>query len=494
MLMDESFSSVWQGHRATNFVDGRMRSTSEVKPVLNPARLTEVVGEVTFAGVDLVDAAVQAAARAARGWAALTVEERIDRVRQAAAAVKTTHDLDRLAVLLTREQGKILTESKLEIGRVEGVIDYWSRTTKRVLTENAIEDHHGRRYSGYVPVGPVGIVTPWNWPVSLAVMKIIPALMAGNTVVIKPAPSATLTISAIVTAMAANLPPGVLNLVNGEAVVGAQLVAHPLIRKVVFTGSTQSGRKVYEACAPAIKNLTLELGGNDAAILLDDVIIDDDLVEALVRAAFITSGQVCWAIKRLYVPSERYDEVFEALSARVARMIVGNGLDPSVSIGPLHNAMQRGIVDDLLSDARSIGADVVTLGHLADGVEQENGHFLLPSLIRDIPDSASLVQREQFGPALPILRYDELENAIQSANSTEYGLCGSIWSPDSDRAFEVARQLEAGQIFVNCHGGAALDPECAFGGIKQSGLGREMGEEGLKTYLEPRFYSNRLVR
>src|SRR5690606_23535969 len=327
------------------------------------------------------------------------------------------------------------------------------------------------------PYGVVGAITPWNFPVLLAVWKIAPALLAGNTVVIKPSPFTPLSTPKLGEILRDALPPGVVNVVSGGGELGAWVSSHPRVGKMSFTGSVATGKKVAAAAAPDLKRYTLELGGNDAAIVLDDV-NPDQVAEKLFWGAFANSGQVCSAIKRLYVHERIAAPLTEAL-ARVAKSVkVGDGMQPDTQLGPINNKPQFERVVELLDDAKKAGAKVVVGG----GPRPGDGYFVEPTLVTGIAEGTRLVDEEQFGPALPILTYRDLDEAVERANATMYGLSGSVWSAVPERAAEVAGKLECGTAWVNQH--LAIAPNGPFGGAKWSGIGVENGPWGLLGFTE----------
>jgi aldehyde dehydrogenase len=458
--------------------------------VVDPARPSEVVGVAHAASAADVEAAVAAAVAAAGSWAATPLADRLRLVHEGMLqAVKDPG----LPTLLTREQGKTLVESNIEVSHAATMVEQFGEVAESALAEEVLPDEHGTRVRRFIPVGPVAAITPWNWPIVLSVVKLAPALIAGNPVVLKPPPNTPLTVTTVMNALAEALPPGVLNVLNGGADAGVALTSHPGIRKIAFTGSTANGRRVFQSAAATVKNLTLELGGNDPAVLLEDVDLSERNLGLLLGASFVTSGQVCWAVKRIYVPRSRHDEVVASLEAAIDGFAVGSGLDPSVRMGPLNNPMQLGVVNELEERSRAEGADVRRLGRYAAGIDPDVGYFHLPTLITGVGHQAAIVQQEQFGPLLPVVAYDSEDEAVAWANDTEYGLSASVWSADEERAFGVARRIEAGTVFVNAHGGPALDFTTGGGGVKQSGIGREMGRQGLLEYVEPQLLTSRVV-
>jgi acyl-CoA reductase-like NAD-dependent aldehyde dehydrogenase len=381
---------------------------------------------------------------------------------------------DRFARLLTREQGKPLAHATGEIAgsvaliRAFASMDLPLKVLKETDTTRIVQQR--------TPLGVVAAITPWNFPMALLMLKVPPALLAGNTVVVKPAPSTPLTTLRFGELCAEILPPGVVNVIADQNDLGGALTSHPDVAKVAFTGSTQTGKKVMASVAGTLKRLTLELGGNDAAIVLDDV-DPKEVAPKIFNGAMVNTGQVCLAIKRVYAP----DSLYEALCAELARLanaaVVGDGLDPATQFGPLQNKTQFEKVQGYIDDARAHG-NVIAGGTPVKG----RGYFVRPTIVRDIPDDARLVREEQFGPVLPVLRYTDLNDAIARANGTEYGLGATVWSSNPQRAYEVALKMDSGTVWINKH--LDLPPDVPFSGAKQSGLGREMGQEGLEEFTQ----------
>ncbi len=362
----------------------------------------------------------------------------------------------------------------------------WTRAAAdtQLPVEVLIDDDSGYAELHYRPLGVVAAISPWNWPMMISIWQIAPSLRMGNTVVIKPAESTALSVLALVAVMNQVLPDGVLNIVTGPGrTVGDALARHPKVSKIMFTGSTAVGKGIIEASANNITRLTLELGGNDAGIVLPDV-DPAAIAENLFWGAFINTGQTCAALKRLYVHDSVYDSVVEHLAEFAKNVPMGNGLDEKNLLGPLQNRAQFDLVDRLVDSAKASGARVVIGG---DPDHSAVGNFYPTTLIADIDPHNDLVVEEQFGPALPIIRYTNLDEAIQLANESDFGLGASVWSADRDAAKEVAARLRAGTVWINSHGG--LHPMVPFGGAKQSGYGREFGVEGLKAVAEAQVIS-----
>ncbi|WP_166983203.1 aldehyde dehydrogenase family protein [Paramicrobacterium fandaimingii] len=451
-------------------------SAGPTRDITDPAT-SEVVGQAPIHTVADLDAAVKRAASAQSDWAALGHSTRSELMLAAADAIDASAEA--LAQLLTREQGKPLNgpNARFEVGGASG----WLRAAASTPldTQTVIDDGESHAVLHYRPIGVVGAIGPWNWPMMISVWQIAPALRMGNTVVVKPSEYTPLSVLALVTVMNEVLPGGVLQVVTGDRDVGARLSSHPDIDKVMFTGSTATGKAIIRSSADTVKRLTLELGGNDAGIVLPDV-DPAAIAQDLFWGAFINTGQTCAAMKRLYVHDSVYDAVVDELAAVAASMPMGIGTDENNVLGPLQNKAQFDIVSRLVEEARASGARVVMGGNPdADGP----GYFYPTTLVADVDNDNALVQEEQFGPALPIIRYSDVGEAIAMANGLDVGLGASVWSSDRDAAREVAAQVEAGTVWINSHGG--VHPMIPFGGVKQSGYGLEFGVEGLKALGVP---------
>jgi acyl-CoA reductase-like NAD-dependent aldehyde dehydrogenase len=336
-----------------------------------------------------------------------------------------------------------------------------------------------------MPLGVVTIIVPYNWPLAILAASLPYALVAGNTVVVKPPPTTPLSVVKTLELLARGLPAGVLNVVTGSNEAVAPVISDPRVSRIVFTGSTQAGRTIMKAAAENMTRVTLELGGNDAGIVLEDAQLDDAAIERLVVASHLTTGQVCMGLKRLYVHRSRYDEVIDRMSEVLSAYIVGHGLDPEVTMGPLNSARQRDFVAELKAEAAAAGHEVREFGTLHDQAERSGGHFLLPSLVLDPSPDLRIVREEQFGPALPVLPFDDENAAIAAVNDDWSGLCSSVWSADPQRADDVARRLRTGTTWINNHNAVAEDDRAPFGGFRLSGIGRELGADGLLEFVEP---------
>ncbi len=448
----------------------------ETRDILDPAT-GEVIGQAPVQGIDDLDRAVTAAKAAQPAWAALGHERRSELLLAAADAIDA--NAEALAQLLSREQGKPLNgpNARFEVGGASG----WMRAAAATPLETEIVFDDGQTHAEltYRPIGVVGAIGPWNWPQMITVWQVAPALRMGNTVVVKPSEFTPLSVLALAHFINSVLPEGVLQVVAGGRDVGAALSTHPAVGKVMFTGSTATGKAIIRSSADTVKRLTLELGGNDAGIVLPDV-DPKAIAEGLFWGAFINTGQTCAALKRLYVHDDVYDAVCDALVDVARAMPMGVGLDEQNVLGPLQNRQQFEIVDRLVESAKASGARVL-LGGEPD--RDQPGHFYPTTLIADIDPANPLVTEEQFGPALPIIRWSDLDEVIEQANSVEVGLGASVWSSDRDRAREVAARIESGTVWINSHG--AVHPMVPFGGAKQSGYGLEFGVEGLKALGVP---------
>jgi acyl-CoA reductase-like NAD-dependent aldehyde dehydrogenase len=456
--------------------------TGQRLPVSNPAA-GETVDEVPVATGEEVDAAVRAAATAFRTWRRTDAVERAGHLRRLADLAED--HADELVALLTREQGKPTLEAQGELRHFLGGLRYYAEAATKVRgTYQELPGQFGPAYGLVVrrPLGVVGAITPWNFPLTLLGNKLGPALATGNTVVAKPAETTPLTSLAVARLAAeAGLPPGVLNVVTGGPATGEALAAHPGVRRVAFTGQTATGRRIMEVAGPALKHVSLELGGSDPTIVLADADLDA-AVKNIQIGRYWNCGQACLAPKRAFVQAEVYDAFVEQLAGRVGRYEPGPGSTkaekPRLRIGPLHTAAQRDLLVAQLADAVDRGAKVVVGGEAADGP----GHFFSPAVVLDAPPDSRLATEEVFGPVLPVWRVDDLDEAIARANDTAYGLGSSIWTRDAVAIDRATRELEAGVTWVNqLHYGY---DELPFGGTKQSGLGREHGLEAMAEYTE----------
>ncbi len=457
----------------SHLIGGRLVPGDKTFDVINPAT-GRVFARCPDASAQDLDQAVDAARKAFSSWSRLSFEERRAQLDRLAARLESS--VEELAAILVKEQGKTLAECRKELSFVPHQI----RRLAAIEVENEVlrDDEAGRVELRYRPLGVVGIITPWNVPVGIAIGRITQALYTGNTVVQKPSPYtplATLKMGEIVSDV---LPPGVLNIIAGGDALGERITTHPGIDKISFTGSVPTGKKVLASAALSnLKRVTLELGGNDPAIVLDDV-DPERVAPQIYAAAFANCGQICVAIKRLYVHESIYEKMCQALGKIANAVKIGDGADESVGMGPIQNRMQYEKVRAILEDTRRAGARVVAGGEVPEG----EGYFMRPTIVADIAEGTRLVDEEPFGPILPVIRYSDVEDAVRRANRTRYGLSGSVWTNDPERGAEIARQLEVGTAWVNQH--KIPDATVPFGGAKESGFGREYAALGLKGYME----------
>jgi acyl-CoA reductase-like NAD-dependent aldehyde dehydrogenase len=452
-------------------INGRLVDGASTFDVINPAT-EQVLAACPRADLAQLNQAVAAAKAAFPAWAAKPIEERKRLLVKLADALGARSE--EIARVLTQEQGKPLAMARYEIGGSIHMIRTFATMDLPVKVLKETDDT--RIVMQRTPLGVVAAITPWNFPLILLMIKVAPALLAGNTVVAKPAPTTPLSTLRFGELCAEILPPGVMNIITDQNDLGGALTAHPDIAKVAFTGSTATGKKVMASVANSLKRLTLELGGNDAAIVLDDV--DPKAIAAKIfGGAMVNTGQVCLAIKRVYAPDAIYEQLCAELAKLADAAVVGDGLEESTQFGPLQNKTQFEKVQSYIEDARSRGKII------AGGTPHKGkGYFIRPTIVRDIPDDARLVREEQFGPVLPVLRYSDINDAIARTNSTEYGLGATVWSSNPERAYQVALKIDSGQVWVNKH--LDLPPDVPFGGAKQSGLGHEMGQEGLEEFTQ----------
>lgn len=439
--------------------------------VRNPAT-GAVVGLAPSCSRDQLDTAMAAADAAADGW-------RHDRALRTtsllAAADAVEVAVTDIANLLTAEQGKPLVDARREVIGGCAWLRYFAQfdDPPDVLQD----DQHALVRVVRKPVGVTAGIIPWNFPVIMAMQTIAPALAAGNTIVVKPSPYTPLATLATGRILAQHLPTGVINVVAGPDPLGAWMTSHPLVRKIHFTGSVETGKQVAAAAAPDLKRFTLELGGNDPAILLDDVDVDA-AADRLFWGAFTNNGQVCIAIKRVYAPQSKYDAIVSALADRASSVRVGEGTAPDTQLGPINNRPQFERVSELVSDALRRGGVAAAGGAPIEGP----GHFFQPTVLKDVSDGMRIVDEEQFGPALPVIAYRDLDEAVARANGTHYGLGASVWSTDPERAEATALRLESGAAWINTHMGAR--PDLPIGGVKWSGVGVAWGRDGFRSFTE----------
>jgi acyl-CoA reductase-like NAD-dependent aldehyde dehydrogenase len=456
-------------------INGEAVSAGATFDVINPAN-GEVFAQCQQGSAEHVDQAVAAARAAFPAWSQMPDAERVEKLRALAPLLEAR--MPEFMELVTRESGKPMgglngVGSGMEVG---GSMAWIGVTADLSLPVDVLQDDEEARIEVHRrPLGVVGSITPWNWPLMITIWHIMPALRAGNTVVLKPSEYTPVAVTRFVEMAQEVLPPGVLNLVTGGGDVGAAISRHPDIDKIVFTGSTATGRRIMESAAGNLKRLTLELGGNDAGIVLPDVDVAA-IAPKLFAACFHNNGQTCAALKRLYVHESIYDEVAGAIAEQARNVVVGDGMDANSQLGPVQNQAQLNIVKSLADDAREQGATFLTGGHVREGA----GYFFEPTVVTGLSDGTRLVDEEPFGPIVPIIKYSDLDEVIARANNSPSGLGGSIWSGDREQAAALAARLECGTVWINDH--AVLHPHTPFGGVKQSGFGVEFGDYGLEEF------------
>jgi aldehyde dehydrogenase (NAD+) len=452
-------------------IDGKLVDGSQNLLVVNPAK-GEPFTSVARASEPQMLLAIAAAKSAQPGWGATPLAQRRDALRKLADYIEA--NIDAISRTLVMEQGKPLAEATMEVGFAPAFIRYFCEQSLEpdVVQDDAdylIEMH-------YRPLGVVAGITPWNFPLLIGIYKLVPALLLGNSFIWKPAPTTPVTALMLAPTLQALFPAGVVNIVVDNNDLGHLLSEHPDVAKVSFTGSTATGRKVMQAAASSLKRLTLELGGNDAGIVLADADIKKT-AQRVTGSAFFNAGQVCIALKRLYVHRSIYDEMCAALAEEIGLLAVGDGLEQGTRVGPLQNAMQYEKATRYL-DAAAADGRILVGGHKIDGP----GYFVEPTLVRDIEDGSALVDEEQFAPILPVIAFDEIDDVIARANSSEYGLGGSVWSENVAAADAVAAHIQSGTVWINHH--THFAPHIPFAGAKQSGIGSEFGRDGLLEFSQ----------
>lgn len=441
--------------------------------VLNPAT-GEVYAACPQASVTQLDEAVAAAREAFKSWQLTSHDERKAILRRIADRIEAS--ADELATMLVQEQGKPMFLAQAEVG---GAVAWTRYTAELDIPVEVIEESDNKRIELHrKPLGVVGSITPWNWPLMIAVWHIMPALRTGNTVVSKPSGVTPISTLKLVELINEEVPAGVCNVLAGESGIGSGISRHTDINKIVFTGSTPTGQQIMRTAADNLKRLTLELGGNDAGIVLPDADVDA-MAEGIFQSAFLNMGQTCAALKRLYVHDSLYDALCDRLVELAQAQVVGDGMKEGTTFGPVTNQEQLDLVVELVDDARANGARILCGGEVLEG----NGYFYPPTIVADISDGTRLVDEEQFGPALPVIRYSDVDEVLTRANACDVGLGGSVWSADTAKAAQIAQRMECGTAWINGH--AEVLPHAPFGGCKMSGFGVEFGQEGLLEYTVP---------
>jgi acyl-CoA reductase-like NAD-dependent aldehyde dehydrogenase len=452
-------------------IAGKQETSAETFPVLNPAT-GQIAAQVPECSPGLLDAAVTSAHEARNSWLAEPAA-RASVLNDIATRVEA--NLKELSALITEEQGKPLHEAEDELNGAVGDLRYYAGLT--VPTDTVADTGELLVQVLRRPMGTVAAITPWNFPLGTAVSKLAPALAAGCTVVLKPSPYTPLSSLRFGELVSDALPPGVLNIISGSDSLGALMTSHPLVRMISFTGSVATGKKIAVTAAADLKRVLLELGGNDPAIVLDDADVDA-AADGVFANAFANCGQICVAIKRVYAPKALYGRLVDALADRARAARLGNGQDPGTEIGPLCNPAQRDRISELVGDALQSGIRVAAGGAAADGP----GYFYEPTVLAGLRGDERIVVEEQFGPALPVIEYSDIEDAIAQANDSHYGLGASVWTSDPERGRTLAPQVESGTVWVNTHQSGI--PGQPFGGLKWSGIGVEGGPWGMLAYTE----------
>ncbi|EDL49360.1 aldehyde dehydrogenase family protein [Erythrobacter sp. SD-21] len=457
-----------------NLINGEMVTTAATLDVVNPAN-EEVVGLVPSCGKDELDRAVAAARNAFKSWRKTSAEERQKVVMGISAAIK--ENADELFRLLTTEQGKPHAQAQMEIFGAAGLAAAQSGLT----LDDVINQDDDTRLSRTrrVPVGVVGGIVPWNFPVMMAVQKIVPALISGCTIVLKPSPFTPLTTLRIAELIKDVVPAGTVNIITGPDELGPLITEHPDIDKITFTGSTATGKKIMEGAAGDLKRITLELGGNDASIVLPDADVGK-VAEQLFWSSFSNAGQICVAAKRIYIHEDIYDDLSKAIAEYAKTVVVGDGSQQGTGVGPIQNKKQFDRVCELIQDAKDNGYQFLTGG---DVDPSGTGYYVPITILDNPPEDARIVAEEQFGPVMPLMKFGSVDEVIERANNSEYGLAGAVWTKDTDKGVEIAEQLETGTVWINefLH----ISPLAPFGGHKQSGIGAEYGIDGLKEFTYP---------
>ena len=457
-----------------NLIDGELVETAQTMDVVNPAN-EDVIGTVPACGEAELDRAVAAARRAFASWRKTPVEKRREAIQGIAAAIKD--NADELYRLLTSEQGKPHHQAQQEIYGAAGL----AAAQSTLSLDDVINQDDKTRLSRTrrVPVGVVGGIVPWNFPVMMAIQKIVPAILSGCTIVLKPSPFTPLTTLRIAELIKDVVPAGVVNVITGEDSLGPLITGHPDIDKITFTGSTATGKKIMEGASKDLKRITLELGGNDASIVLPDADVEK-VAEQLFWSSFSNAGQICVAAKRIYIHEDIYDDLSKAIAEYAKGVTVGDGSQQGTGVGPIQNRKQFERVCELIQDAKDSGYTFLVGG---DVDPSGSGYFVPITILDNPPEDARIVAEEQFGPVMPLMKFSTEEEAIARANASEYGLAGAVWTKDADKGVAIAEQLETGTVWVNefLH----INPLAPFGGHKQSGFGAEYGIEGLKEFTYP---------
>jgi acyl-CoA reductase-like NAD-dependent aldehyde dehydrogenase len=454
-----------------NLIDGELVDNGQWLDVVNPAN-EDVIGRVPACGEAELDRAVAAARRAFKTWSKTPIEDRRKVINAMADAIQA--NFDELFRLLTAEQGKPHEQAQFEVGAAPAMMKAQATLELADVVNEDSEQRLSR--TRRVPVGVVGGIVPWNFPVLMAVQKIAPALLSGCTIVLKPSPFTPLTTLRIAELWKDIVPAGVVSIITGEDSLGPLITAHPDIDKITFTGSTATGKKIMEGASADLKRITLELGGNDASIVLPDA-DPKKVAEHLFWSSFSNAGQICVAAKRVYIHEDIYDELSAALADYAKTVVVGDGAQQGTGVGPIQNKKQFDRVCELIQDAKDKGYKFLTGG---DVDPSGTGYYVPITILDNPPEDARIVAEEQFGPVMPLMKFSTVDEVIERANNSEYGLAGAVWTGNPEKGVEIAEQLETGTVWINEY--LHLSPMAPFGGHKQSGFGAEYGIEGLKEF------------
>ncbi|MEL6950064.1 MAG: aldehyde dehydrogenase family protein [Pseudomonadota bacterium] len=454
-------------------INGEATLSPQTIEVVNPAN-GAAFAEAPDCSSAQLDAAVEAARAAFPAWRDTSIDERAALLVRMGDALE--EHVDELTALFTAEQGRPLAAARMEVSGAA----QWLKAASQLRPSTKVAEDSDEQYveTRYVPLGVVCAIAPWNFPVTLAVVKIAPALLAGNTMVLKPSPYTPLCTLRLGEIFARVLPPGVLNVVSGGDALGPMMTAHPGFAKISFTGSTATGKLVMENAARDLKKVTLELGGNDAAVVLPDVDVDQ-VAQQIFTGAFFNSAQICVATKRLYVHESVYEALRDRLLDIAKSTVVGDGSEPGTHLGPIQNRRQYERVMGLLDDAQDTGLVLLQGANVPSG----DGYFVPVTIVDNPPETSRVVREEAFGPILPMLKFTDIEDVLDRANNSEYGLAGAVWSDDTEAALAIARRMETGTVWINQN--LKVRPDTPFGGHKQSGVGVEYGVEGLLEFMAP---------
>jgi len=469
------------------FVNGEWKENKYTTNVTNPANTSEVVGQVAICSEEIVIEAINAAERAFETWSRSDIHDRI--ARMSAAAENLKNIIEENVTLFVRENGKTLVEAKKDLLRCVDVMNGTATEIQNWWKPEALSGTQKVQIRRRAR-GVTAVITPWNSPMILTFKRVIPAILAGNTVVVKPATNCPLTIMNCLKVVAEHFPPGVINIVTGSGkVIGDILCSDARVRTLAFVGSTETGKDIMKKSAGKLQKVYMELGGNDPAIILKDADLDEAAMKRLRMSILRAAGQVCSAVKRIYVHESRYEEVVNKLTKEFERVVVGDGIQPDVTMGPLNNKVQYNYVNALLERTKQSGANVITAGIKLNPENWDQGYYMLPSIVTNIDQQSELVRSEQFGPIIPILPFSEIDEVVMLANDSEFGLRGSVWTENEELAIELADRLEVGAVFHNNHT-VFSDLTLDFPGLKESGVSRETRHCGLELFADSYGFAN----